>query len=143
MYSNSKNRLFDMMRKVNQLNEDIFRGDDRIDIINEFAEYVKNEIDLDKVPEIKFIDEDGAAAKMKSFAGYNPGNSTITLVISNRNLADILRSLAHELVHHLQNIENRLNNKSGETGSNEENEANSKAGILMRNYGKINPKIFE
>ena len=143
MYSNSKNRLFDMMRKVNQLNENIFRGDDRIDIINEFAEYVKNEIDLDKVPEIKFIDEDGAAAKMKSFAGYNPGNSTITLVISNRNLADILRSLAHELVHHLQNIENRLNNKSGETGSNEENEANSKAGILMRNYGKINPKIFE
>lgn len=143
MYSNSKNRLFDMMRKVNQLNEDIFRGDDRIDIINEFAEYVKNEIDLDIVPEIKFIDEDGAAAKMKSFAGYNPGNSTITLVISNRNLADILRSLAHELVHHLQNIENRLNNKSGETGSNEENEANSKAGILMRNYGKINPKIFE
>lgn len=143
MYSNSKNRLFDMMRKVNQLNEDVFRGDDRINIINEFAEYVKNEIGLDKVPEINFIDEDGAAAKMKSFAGYNPGNSSITLVISNRNLADILRSLAHELVHHLQNIENRLNNKSGETGSNEENEANSKAGVLMRNYGKINPKIFE
>ena len=143
MYSNSKNRLFDMMRKVNQLNEDVFRGDDRINIINEFAEYVKNEIGLDKVPEINFINEDGAAAKMKSFAGYNPGNSTITLVISNRNLADILRSLAHELVHHLQNIENRLNNKSGETGSNEENEANSKAGVLMRNYGKINPKIFE
>lgn len=143
MYSNSKNRLFDMMRKVNQLNEDVFRGDDRINIINEFAEYVKNEIGLDKVPEINFINEDGAAAKMKSFAGYNPGNSSITLVISNRNLADILRSLAHELVHHLQNIENRLNNKSGETGSNEENEANSKAGVLMRNYGKINPKIFE
>lgn len=143
MYSNSKNRLFDMMRKVNRLNEDVFRGDDRINIINEFAEYVKNEIGLDKVPEINFIDEDGAAAKMKSFAGYNPGNSSITLVISNRNLADILRSLAHELVHHLQNIENRLNNKSGETGSNEENEANSKAGVLMRNYGKINPKIFE
>lgn len=143
MYSNSKNRLFDMMRKVNQLNEDVFRGDDRINIINEFAEYVKNEIGLDKVPEINFINEEGAAAKMKSFAGYNPGNSSITLVISNRNLADILRSLAHELVHHLQNIENRLNNKSGETGSNEENEANSKAGVLMRNYGKINPKIFE
>lgn len=143
MYSNSKNRLFDMMRKVNQLNEDVFRGDDRINIINEFAEYVKNEIGLDKVPEINFINKDGAAAKMKSFAGYNPGNSSITLVISNRNLADILRSLAHELVHHLQNIENRLNNKSGETGSNEENEANSKAGVLMRNYGKINPKIFE
>ena len=80
---------------------------------------------------------------MKSFAGYNPNTKAIILVISNRNLADILRSLAHEMVHHLQNIENRLNNKSGETGSEEENEANSKAGVLMRNYGKINPKIFE
>lgn len=143
MVNNSKNRLFDMMRKVNRLDENIFRNDDRINTINEFAEYVKNEINLDVIPEINYIDEEGAAAKMKSFAGYNPNTKAIILVISNRNLADILRSLAHEMVHHLQNIENRLNNRSGETGSEEENEANSKAGILMRNYGKINPKIFE
>jgi hypothetical protein len=32
---------------------------------------------------------------------------------------------------------------SGETGSNIENEANAKAGVLLRNYGKSNEQIYE
>jgi hypothetical protein len=61
----------------------------------------------------------------------------------NRNLADILRTLGHELVHHKQNLDGKINAQSGITGSDEENEANAKAGVLLRKFGKINDDIYE
>ena len=58
-------------------------------------------------------------------------------------MADVLRTLAHELVHHKQNELGKLNNDSGKTGSDVENEANVKAGILMRDFGKEREEIYE
>jgi hypothetical protein len=42
-----------------------------------------------------------------------------------------------------QNEKNELYNEAGETGSEIENEANAKAGVLLRNYGKMNDLIYE
>jgi hypothetical protein len=64
------------------------------------------------------------------------------VVITKRNLMDIGRSLAHELVHSKQNENGGLTAEQGETGSNIENEANAKAGIIMRNWGKLNPDWY-
>jgi hypothetical protein len=58
-------------------------------------------------------------------------------------MADILRTLAHELVHHMQNGKGELNSDSGEDGSPTENEANATAGLIMRKFGRENPEIFE
>jgi hypothetical protein len=58
-------------------------------------------------------------------------------------MADILRTLAHELVHRKQDEDGRLDITSGETGSEIENEANAQAGILLRNFGKTNKHIYE
>jgi Zn-dependent peptidase ImmA (M78 family) len=56
-------------------------------------------------------------------------------------MADILRTLAHELVHHMQNLKgDELN---GDDGSEIENEANAQAGVIMRKFGRENPEIFE
>ncbi|MFN9955946.1 MAG: hypothetical protein ACK55I_22850, partial [bacterium] len=57
--------------------------------------------------------------------------------------ADILRTLGHELVHHRQNELGMLTMTSGETGSEIENEANVKAGIMMRDFGKTHEEIYE
>jgi hypothetical protein len=58
--------------------------------------------------------------------------------------ADICRTIAHELVHRKQDemgfIKDR--NTAGETGSPIENQANAVAGILLRDYGKINKEIY-
>lgn len=51
-------------------------------------------------------------------------------------MADILRTLAHELVHHMQNLDDRLQDNSGDDGSPEENEANALAAVIMRQYGR-------
>ena len=47
------------------------------------------------------------------------------------------------MVHAHQKESNELDITSGETGSSIENEANALAGVIMRDYGKENPMIFE
>ena len=77
-----------------------------------------------------------------SFGAYHPTNHHICLNPSNRNAVDVMRTLAHELVHAKQNELELLDQNSGETGSDIENDANAAAGVLMRDYGKQNPDIY-
>ena len=76
-------------------------------------------------------------------ASYNPNNHNIWIYVKNRNmLGDVLRSLAHEMMHFKQNLNNELHSKSGEDGSEHENEANSFSGKMIRKFGKIYPEIY-
>ena len=54
----------------------------------------------------------------------------------------MLRTLAHELTHHKQNLAGILDPHSGATGTDEENQANANAGIVMRDFAKQNPEYF-
>jgi hypothetical protein len=56
-------------------------------------------------------------------------------------MADICRTVSHELVHLSQKQKGQP--LDGTTGSDTENEANSKAGQIMRKFAQINPMIFE
>jgi cytidyltransferase-like protein len=112
-------------------------------IIKEFIKYVAKELELTTLPRIKFSTDNEEVKNRRSFGYYNPGQNIIWVYTKNRNMADMLRTLAHELVHHKQNIDGRIYNNSGETGSEIENEANAKAGIILRNFGKQNNMIYE
>jgi len=75
---------------------------------------------------------------------YYDLNGLIKIYVKDRAIIDVCRSIAHELVHHKQNLEGRLLNaaKDGEDGTPIENEANSIAGIIIRKYGKTHPEIY-
>lgn len=79
-----------------------------------------------------------------SFGSYSPSENKINITIKNRHPMDVLRTLAHELVHCKQHEDGRLDDvgKAGETGSDIENEANAQAGVLMRHFGKANRQYF-
>jgi hypothetical protein len=49
--------------------------------------------------------------------------------------------LAHELVHYHQHINSVYG--TGETGSKTENDANVRAGVIMRNFDFSHPDIFK
>lgn len=49
-------------------------------------------------------------------ANYNPMNQTITVYSFGRHPKDMLRSFAHEVIHHIQNCEGRLANTSTHEG---------------------------
>ena len=67
----------------------------------------------------------------------------IKVLTKGRALVDILRSIAHELVHAKQHEEGRLEPGSGDYGSPIENEANSIAGIIMRKFQRENRDIYD
>ena len=48
-------------------------------------------------------DDENGALTLGRTAYYDPAELTIVLYISNRHPKDILRSFAHELIHHVQN----------------------------------------
>jgi len=111
--------------------------------IAEFVKYAVNELGINKIPTVKFSYDTNEAQGRGTFGYFDPNANHIWVYIKNRNTADILRTLAHELVHHKQGEDNRLEQGSGETGSEIENEANAQAGVLLRKFGKENKGIYE
>jgi len=111
-------------------------------VINDFLAYCADYLSITR-PTIKLVNSPEYTQTYHSFGGYMPSEQKIITVVHNRNMADILRTLAHEMVHHMQNLDERLTPKSGEDGSPDENEANSLAGVIMREFGRNNPHIYE
>lgn len=118
--------------------------DEQTNTIKEFIKYAVKYLKLKQLPSKLTLSYDNNQAKDRSSFGYfDPNNNKIWVYVKNRNMADILRTLAHELVHRKQDEDGRIDYESGETGSEIENEANSQAGILLRNFGKTHKGIYE
>jgi hypothetical protein len=112
--------------------------------IKKFIGFAINELGIQKLPTGITLSRDNSKAKENhTFGTFNPNNDKIWLYVKNRNMADILRTLAHELVHRKQAEDGRIDMNSGETGSEIENEANAHAGVLLRKFGKQNNNIYE
>lgn len=115
----------------------------RREILKHFIAYCKKELNIQSLPRITMIDDLNFVSQARSFGEYNPKEVSIKVFYPGRNLADICRSLAHELTHHRQNELDMIYNEAGETGSEIENDANAMAGIIMRDYGKLNLGIYD
>jgi hypothetical protein len=113
-----------------------------MDALQDFLPFVMKLLKLDKLPRIS-VHKTIETGDQPSFGGYNPEDGTIQLALKDRHPADVLRTLAHELVHFKQDQQGELDEQSGATGSNEENEANTKAGIIMRHFNKRFPQYLE
>ena len=131
--SNLKNSFID---KTLSLVESV----DKDSLFEKFMAYACNELQIQNPPTFEVRYEYGE--DQPSFGAYMPSKHHISINPSNRNIVDVLRTLAHELVHAKQNEMGILQPDSGETGSEHENDANAIAGILMRDYGKQNPNIY-
>jgi len=110
-------------------------------ILEKFLPYVMKELGISKLPKIK-LEKQVRDIEQPTFGRYINDANVIQLGIQNRHPLDVLRTLAHELVHFKQNLENRLDHTSGDTGSPEETEAHELAGIIMRNFNKRYPHFF-
>ena len=132
------------MQKVNNINEELLPKEKKNEIINQFVKQVCEYLGIDENSiNIEISYDPTEASEMASFGLNTPETGVIRVVAVNRNLADVLRTLAHELVHRKQQIEGRLHFGAGDDGTEIENEANAEAAIIMRRFGKANPIIFE
>jgi Zn-dependent peptidase ImmA (M78 family) len=122
----------------------LFEG--RIDpsLLNQFLKHCSEELGLESLPKINLIDNKEYSVTHKSFGGYSPDEKSIILATEGRHPVDVFRTLAHELTHYKQDLDGQLEGDDvGATGSPQENEANSVAGIIMRNFGQKFPEVFE
>jgi cytidyltransferase-like protein len=112
--------------------------------IGEFIKYAIKNLGIQNPPRNLSLSYDTNKAKeMRSFGYFSPNDNKIWVYCANRNMADILRTLAHELVHRKQDEDGRINYESGKTGSEIENEANAMAGVLLRDFGKQHEEIYQ
>ena len=109
-------------------------------ICKHFIDFCRDHLELNDRVKVQFLSErDGEMTT----GCYIPATRQIKVLVKDRGLIDVLRSLAHELVHQKQHLDRSLEQMSGETGSPHENEANAKAGIIMRLYQEKNKdKIY-
>jgi len=112
------------------------------DAVEDFVQFAKGTLNLDTLPQIDLNYDLEAAEKFGAFGGYYPEEQRIELNVAGRHTMDILRTLAHELVHYRQGTLEPLPEDAGDTGSPYENEANALAGVMMREYGQRNTHMF-
>ena len=117
--------------------------EDIIGIVKQFLPLAMKELSIKRLPRIilkKHVEvHDGQA----TFGRFVNEEEKIYLGIADRHPVDILRTLAHELVHFKQYEQGKMYPGAGDTGSPIENEANVKAAIIMRYFNKKYPDAIK
>jgi hypothetical protein len=112
-------------------------------MIKSLTEYMLDKgMNIRPLPKVKFVDDD--AENAKNFFGktayYDPNERVIVLYTMGRHPKDVMRSYAHEMVHHMQNCDDRLQNISTQNTNEEgdlpeiEREAYEKGNMTFRNW---------
>jgi hypothetical protein len=129
--------------KVRELLTESLSKKDTYTILLDFIRFAAKDLELNSLPKFDFVFDSKESVERKSFGGYAPGDEYITITVKNRHIMDVCRTLAHELVHYSQDLNNELeDDEAGSTGSPQENEANARAAVIMRNFGKAFPDMF-
>jgi phosphopantetheine adenylyltransferase len=101
-------------------------------------------MNIKPLPKVKFIEDDVENARdfFGKTAYYNPNQRVIVLYTMDRHPKDIMRSFAHEMIHHIQNLEGRIGDgriKTTDTNKDDylqqiEKEAYLKGNITFRTW---------
>ena len=113
-------------------------------ILTDFIDFCSKELKLEHLPTIKLRKDPQWPVVHKTFGRYINDKHLLEVAWGHRHIMDVLRTVAHELTHRHQHERDgdRMDNTAGETGSPWENEANARAGILMRDYARLHPDFF-
>lgn len=106
----------------------------------QFIKFCIEELELETSPVIQIGDDHAKAQQVRAMGYYSPVDNLIWVLRGQRVPADWYRTLAHELVHWRQRELGQV--MDGSDGSELENEANSKAAVLLREWGRREESIY-
>jgi Zn-dependent peptidase ImmA (M78 family) len=113
-----------------------------MDAFTDFLPMAMKYLKINSLPSIK-LEKNIVDSEHPTFGRFVNEENKIYIAINDRQPIDILRTLAHELVHYKQGTEHNLGPDSGETGSPIENEAHAEAGIMMRQFNAAYPEYLK
>ena len=117
-----------------------------INLIEKLAQLTQHMLDkgmnIEPLPNLEFVNGDSENARefLGKTAYYDPNTQTIVLYTEGRHPKDIARSYTHEMIHHIQNLEDRLGNitttntQEDDELNDIEAEANLKGTMTFRNW---------
>jgi len=110
--------------------------------VSDFVNFAKKLLDIDDDVTVELAFE--KTPDIRTTAYYHNSDHRVKVYVKDRAKIDVMRSIAHELVHHRQNIDGKLTDpeKDGADGSPIENEANAVAGVIMRKWGRLHPEDY-
>jgi len=111
--------------------------------VQRFIEYAVDQLGIQQRPEIQLHHDSQWSQDKKTFGRYDVETNVLHVNMLGRHVMDILRTVAHELMHCRQNEQRALPGHAGATGSPWENQTNAQAGVLMRQWAQKNPNLFD
>ena len=105
-----------------------------------FIRFCIAELGIETSPNIKIGDDHAKAQERRAMGYFSPADKYIWVLRGQRVPADWYRTLAHELVHWRQREEDKP--IDGADGSEIENDANSRAAVLLREWGRRDESIY-
>ena len=103
--------------------------------MGDFCNFVSSELGIDS-PFIIEVVSDRENHGISTTAVYHVGNNLVKVYGKNRALVYIMRSIAHEMVHMMQDQNKRLVGDIPDIGGEIEDEANALAGSLIKKFAK-------
>ena len=128
-----------------QIDNELSFDDKKINTVKKFLNYCCDELNLDNKFTCKIV-FDRQSNGIKTTAYYIDSDKLVVVYGKNRMLGDILRSIAHELVHQMQHEEGRVEYPVQDVGGEIEDEANAKAGAIIKSFIKqdeLGSNLFE
>lgn len=108
-----------------------------------FVQWAIEKLDIAGKPNIVYSTDKNQVDQHRTF-GSTSHSGDIWVYVGNRNTADVLRTLCHELVHYKQFEDGSAHDHMDKADHQRiEDEANALAGRLMREYGKKYVEIYE
>ena len=114
------------------------------EILKDFIKFCVEELKIKQMPTVKLRKDPQWSVHNRTFGRYTNDQHLLEVAWGGRHIMDVLRTVAHELTHKHQHERDgdQMDATAGETGSPWENEANARAGVLMRDYGRMHPELF-
>ena len=111
--------------------------------LTEFVKFVKKELGIKNMPEI-LVKATRDGLKTTANYDYRQEHKVVKVYGKNRALVDVMRSIAHELVHHKQYEDGRLDGpKPPDIGGEIEDEANAKAGQYIKLFAQKDKTLYD
>tara|TARA_Y100001938_G_C8070722_1_gene422891 strand:+ start:286 stop:1611 length:1326 start_codon:yes stop_codon:yes gene_type:complete len=129
-------------RRIKNIIKEETQPINREEMVDHFLSFCQDKLGYSTPAQVELVDD---RDQLKTLASYNLQDNSVKVYSKNRALADILRSIAHELVHHKQLEDGRidLNNPPQDIGGEIEDEANAVAGQLVKEFGYGPRNIYE
>jgi hypothetical protein len=112
-------------------------------ILQDFVDFCVQELSIQQRPRVRLRKDPEWSKRNQTFGRYNDDEEMLEVAWGNRHIMDVLRTVAHELTHKHQHEREAVPADAGETGSKYENEANARAGVLMRAWAQQHPEHFD